>query len=273
MRFVSENFCAWSTYYVLNSSIDLDIMEELIQDMINAFDNDIESLARGEPGLAKLTLLPRVEEQTSKQTLQDSFIDAGGLGAMREWLRLLPDNSLPNLTLRTSLLQIVKKLQPSITIENLKESKIGQAIRDIIFHEEEIVSNKRLASEIAESWLRQVFGRETGHFVAKATDADMKKVESFKASRSAARQVVIDDEDDEDDVKSKRRTSAIAGLIKHNRDSAPFRVQPVSRVQKSTAAAVGSGASGERIARAVQQRQLRRPAGGTKVSVEGRGLH
>jgi hypothetical protein len=246
-------------------------MEDLIQDMLNAVDADLESIEKGQPGLAKLKLLSQVEEQTSKQSQQDSFIDAGGLGAIREWLRLLPDNSLPNLTLRASLLRIVHKLLPSITLENLKESRIGHAIRDIIFHEEEIASNKRIANEIAETWLRQVFGRETGHFATKASDEDMKRANEFRQSKPDAEDIDVE-EDVEDDLRSKRKTSAIAGLLKHSQDSTLFRVQPVSRVSKAKASHPGSGASGERIARAVQQRQTRRTTGTAKVSVEGRGL-
>ena len=242
-------------------------MEDLIQDMLNAYDADIESISKGQPGLAKLKLLPRLEEQTAKQALQDSFIDAGGLSAIREWLRLLPDNSLPNLTLRTSLLLILKKLLPSITIENLKDSKVGFAVRDIIFHDEEIASNKRVANEIAETWLRQVFGREAGHIFSKATDEEMRMA---LTQRSApARKKSPESDDDEDELKSKRRSSAIAGLLKHNRDSTLFRVQPVSRVAKAKAAAPSAG---ERISKAVQMRQTKKSTGTTKVSVEGRGL-
>ncbi len=246
------------------------LMEDLIQDMINAYDADAEALEKGRPALAKLRLLTRVEEQTSKQSLQDSFIDAGGLGAIREWLRLLPDNSLPNLTLRTSLLLIVKKLLPSVTIENLKDSKIGFAIRDIIFHEDEIVSNRRVANEIAEYWLRQVFGRDNAHAFTKATDEEMRSVLTHKTS-SIPNHEVEEPGDDDDELRSKRRTSAIAGLLKHGKDSTTFRVQPVSKVSRA-AAAHSSGAT-ERIGKAVQQRHVRKATGTAKVSVEGRGLH
>ena len=246
-------------------------MEELIQDMITAYDADAEAIENGKPALAKLRLLPKVEDQTSKQSLQDSFIDAGGLGAMREWLRLLPDNSLPNLTLRTSLLSILKKLLPSITIENLKDSKIGFAVRDIIFHEDEVVSNKRIANEIAEHWLRQVFGRDSAHAFTKATDEEMRSAltQRIPPTRSSQEEEVQDSDDDE--LRSKRRTSAIAGLLKHSRDSTTFRVQPVSRVSRAHAGQ-STGAT-ERIGKAVQQRQLRKSTGTTKVSVEGRGLN
>ena len=246
-------------------------MEELIQDMITAYDADAEAIESGKPALAKLRLLPKVEEQTSKQSLQDSFIDAGGLGAMREWLRLLPDNSLPNLTLRTSLMNVLKKLLPSITIENLKDSKIGFAVRDIIFHEDEVVSNKRIANEIAEHWLRQVFGRENSQSFTKATDEEMRSALTQRVTTHRSSRQEVDVDSDDDELKSKRRTSAIAGLMKHSRDSTTFRVQPVSRVSR----AQGAHASGssERIGKAVQQRQVRKSTATTKVSVEGRGLH
>jgi len=245
-------------------------MEDLIQDMITAYDADQDSLDRGEPGLAKLRLLPRVEEVTSKQSQQDSFIDAGGLGAIREWLRLLPDNSLPNLTLRSSLLQILRKLQVSITLENLKDSKIGMAVRDIIFHEEEISSNKRIANEIAEVWLRQIFGKDTGHLFQKASEEEMRSLTSRRKPVVTNESEPSEDEQDAN-RSSKRRVSAIAGLLKHNRGATTYTLQPASRVSKARPS--GTGNVGERIARAVQIRQTRKATSVTKVSVEGRGLH
>ena len=243
-------------------------MEELVQEMISACESDVVSMERSEPGLAKLRLLPKVEEQTSKQSLQDSFIDAGGLGAIREWLRLLPDNSLPNLTLRSSMLQIVQKLTPSATIESLKESRIGHAIRDVIFHSEEVSSNKRIANEIAESWLRTIFGRDTGHVAIKATEADMQRAAQARRDRN---RISTAREDDDDEGRIRR--SAIATL-NASKESTLFRVQPVHRVLRNESLGITGGSSGERIHKAVQQRQLKKRSGtGTsKVSVEGRGL-
>ena len=256
----------------------LDTMEELVHDMYKAADQDQSSLEKEEPALAKLRMLPRVEEQTAKQSLQDSFIDAGGLGAIREWLRLLPDNSLPNLTIRTSLLQILRKLTPSITLESLKESKVGFAVRDILFHEEEIPINKRVANEISEMWLRSIFGRDVGHSAAKATEEDMRLLHQQRKEDS--KYAPQEDEADEDmDEGKKRRRSAIASLMKHNaiaaRDSAStFRIQPATRVRRIEPQAAPGGSAGERISRAVAVAGQRKSARGamTKVSVEGRGL-
>ena len=228
-------------------------------DMLNACENDIESVERGVPGLAKLKLLPRLIEQTSKQSLQDSFIDAGGLGALREWARLLPNNALPNLSLRTGVLQILSKLGPSITVESLKESHVGHAVRDMIFHEDETSTNRRLANEIAESWLRTIYGRSDGStLVVRATEDEMNRANAVRRPRVAA----VHEEED-----GRRRSSAIGNLMKTKTDSL-FRVQPVARVSRAKAP-VGT-AYGERISKAAQQR--RQPAAATKVSVEGRGL-
>jgi transcription factor SPN1 len=244
-------------------------MEELVQEMVTACERDMDALDRGEPGLAKLKLLPRVQEQTSKQSLQDAFIDAGGLRAIREWLRLLPDNSLPNLTMRTSLLKIIKRLTPSITLESLKESKIGHAIRDIIFHEEEITSNKRVANEIAETWLRSIFGRDEVRSSLKASEEDMRRIVAERANRH--HEQVLDEEDQEGG--QKRSRSAIANLLKSSQGNATlFRVQPVSRVQRVKAVGAVAGSSDDRISKAVSARHGVKRSTATKVSVEGRGL-
>ncbi len=251
-------------------------MEELVHKMLAAVEADIASLDQGRPGLAKLSLLEQVEEQTSKQALQDSFIDAGGLSAIREWLRLLPDQSLPNLTMRMSLLKILRKLTPSITIESLRESKVGHALRDIIFHDEEISSNRRIANEIAETWLRSIFGRDNELVsVTKATDHEMRQA-AVHASQNAL--AVSHNEDAALDLETdnrKSRRSAISTLIKNaGQESHLFRVQPSTRVQPARIAGHGGGMAGDRIQKAVTQKQTRKARGATssKVSVEGRGL-
>ena len=249
-------------------------MDELIGDMLKAVETDIESIEKGEPGLAKLRLLARVEEQTSKQSLQDAFIDAGGLSAMREWLRLLPDNSLPNLTLRSSLLAILQKLTPSITMENLKESKVGHAVRDVIFHDEETAANRRIANEIAESWLRAIYGRDNEHLANKASDEDMRMSQVRRKEMIRRSRVDQNDgQDDEDYEEGRRRNrSAIATLTKNSgKDSTLFKLQPVARVQRASASGGPAGAYGERISRAVQLKHVKKTTT-TKVSVEGRGL-
>jgi hypothetical protein len=249
-------------------------MEELVHEMLSAVEADIESLDKGQPGLAKLSLVSQVEEQTSKQALQDSFIDAGGLSAIREWLRLLPDQSLPNLTLRTSMLKILQKLTPSITLESLKESKVGHALRDIIFHEEEISGNKRIANEIAESWLRSIFGRDTDMVtVTKATEGEMRR------AAAVARTVDIAQPEDRDDLLEeeggrKSRRSAFSTLAKHaSKESHLFKVQPSSRINPARVQSHGGGMAGDRIQRTLTQKATRQSKAGTsKVSVEGRGL-
>ena len=254
-------------------------MEELVHDMFQAAEQDWASLEKDEPALVKLRMLPRVEEQTAKQSLQDSFIDAGGLAAMREWLRLLPDNGLPNLTIRTSLLQILKKLTPSITLESLKESKVGFAVRDILFHEEEIQGNKRIANEISEMWLRSIFGRDTGHSAAKATEEDMRLLAQQRLEESKYVPPEEQEVDEEMDAGKRKRRSAIASLMKHNATAAKdnasnFRLQPATRVRRIEPLSAPGGSAGERISKTVAvagQRKSARTAM-TKVSVEGRGL-
>lgn len=253
-------------------------MDELVHDMFSAAENDVNSLLDGKPGIAKLSLLSKVEDLTSKQTLQDSFIDAGGLKAIREWLRLLPDSSLPNLSLRTSLLGVILKVVPSISIENLRESQVGFAIRDIIFHEDETPSNKRIANEIAEHWLRLIFGRESRHVSVKATDEEMSTAVNHLRTSYRSR-AVLPQEKEDSSKRFIRRPSVSGGT---------FRVQPVSHVDpieqtatgnrdRGEARKRGSGSDGltanERIAKALQNRRLHSGKNsGAKVSVEGRGL-
>jgi hypothetical protein len=180
--------------------------------------------------------------------------------------------------MRTALLKIVKKLTPSITLESLKESKIGHAVRDIIFHEEEIASNKRIANEIAETWLRSIFGRDEVQSSLKASEDEMRRVVAERELRASLQHTVADEVmEEEDDTSHKKRRSAIANLLKNSQKDGGatlFRVQPVSRVQRVKAGGAVAGSSDDRISKAVAQRHgvKRASASANKVSVEGRGL-
>lgn len=159
-------------------------MEELVTRMMRAASDDAYALQEGRPALSKITLLQEVEDIVVRQPWQEPFIDAGGLRAFHDWLKLLPDGSLPNLTLRSTILRLIERLLPSITLEILKESRIGWAINDAYHHPRETSENKRLEYNLIASWL-QSLSRSHGESSAptRATKEEMEKVRAAPKKR------------------------------------------------------------------------------------------
>ena len=54
---------------------------------------------KGEPALAKLLLLPKLQAQVKKRDLQEKLLEVGLLMSIKRWLEPLPDRSFPNSTL------------------------------------------------------------------------------------------------------------------------------------------------------------------------------
>ena len=185
-------------------------MEELVTRMMRAASDDTYALQEGKPALSKITLLQEVEDIVVRQPWQEPFIDAGGLRAFHDWLKLLPDGSLPNLTLRSTILRLLERLVPSITLEILKESKIGWAINDAYHHPRETSENKRIEYNLIASWL-QSLSRSRGESSAptRATKEDMEK------ARAAP----------------KRRPMTSAERVNPRAGTGHFTVQPVSKVE------------------------------------------
>jgi hypothetical protein len=243
-------------------------MDELVNEMMDAVEKDLESLRSEQPALAKLQMLSKVEDTVYKQSYQDAFVDAGGLRAIREWLRLLPDNSLPSLTMRTSMLQILQKLTPTLSIENLRESQVGHAVRDIIFHEEETVANKRVANTIGEAWLRSIFGRESRHVTTKATLEQMRDAVAAKRERDLTKSQSTKVQPKEETGKHRRRVARPV-------DSHLFSVMPINRVDPLNVEKEEPGSAADRIHKTVHFAKRSGTGGGksmNKVSIEGRGL-
>ena len=57
---------------------------------------DMSANEEGKPAVNKIKMLPAVEEKLSQTMLHRELLDGGILGALKLWIELLPDGSLPN---------------------------------------------------------------------------------------------------------------------------------------------------------------------------------
>lgn len=138
-----------------------EFIEEFLSRMEAAKDVDNENNINGQPALEKLKLLPEVEDILARTFMHRQFLDAGLMGAIRDWLYPLPDGSLPNIRLRTSLLRILDTLPIDTHHEHrkeqLKRSKLGEMVMFYYKLSDETVPNRKMAKALVEKWSKPIF--------------------------------------------------------------------------------------------------------------------
>ncbi|XP_076814138.1 uncharacterized protein LOC143460502 isoform X1 [Clavelina lepadiformis] len=134
-----------------------DIINAMLTKMKEAADADREANRLKKPAINKLKMLPIVVRHLKKQDLKEAFVDMGIISAIADWLTLLPDKSLPHVSIRTEMLGILHDL-PSVSPETLKTSGIGRAVMILFKHPRETRKIKESAGRLINKWSRPIFG-------------------------------------------------------------------------------------------------------------------
>ncbi|KAB2010182.1 hypothetical protein ES319_D10G219500v1 [Gossypium barbadense] len=87
---------------------------------------------QNKPAIRKIQMLPLLTDFLSKKKLQQEFLDHGVLTLLKSWLDPLPDGSLPNATLRSSILNILTQMRKPLPIENFAKHLVQNWCRTIL---------------------------------------------------------------------------------------------------------------------------------------------
>ncbi|GIX64445.1 iws1 c-terminus protein [Babesia caballi] len=133
---------------------------QLVDRMIAAAAADVEAVQQGKPGLAKLKMLNEITE-FNKPAWKNWCITEGGAVALASWITPLPDGSLPNLSVRTKVLEITLQLpfQPT----DLRDNDLGRQIVALWKRPDECDSNRLLIRAIVQKWVRPMLGLATNY--------------------------------------------------------------------------------------------------------------
>ncbi|WOL09307.1 hypothetical protein Cni_G18060 [Canna indica] len=139
------------------------LVEHLMAELEVTAEEDAELNRQSKPAINKLRKLPLLLEVLSKKNLQQEFLDHGVLTLLKNWLEPLPDGSLPNMNIRTAILQILSDfpidLEQHNRKEQLKRSGLGKVIMFLSKSDEETTSNRKLAKELVDKWSRPIFNK------------------------------------------------------------------------------------------------------------------
>lgn len=167
-----------------------------LERMRKARDDDLHSFQRGEPALEKIKMLRDVERMMTKVHHREYLLDNMLLAAFRSWMDRLPDGSLPNLQVRSTLLQLLHDLRiDDDWVDRLESSQgLGKVIH-FLSKRDDHEPNKRLAEKIMMKWARPVYRMNSSfqdllYEFDKPDEGHRAGKESMAAERKAAMRTV-----------------------------------------------------------------------------------
>lgn len=157
-----------------NDSFDLcsnadSYVNNIVKLMQSAASEDREANEQRQPALQKMKMLETVKSTLIRADLTEVLLESNMMGAVAEWLALLPDKSLPSLAIRTDLLTILSRL-PIIESDVLKTSGLGKAVMLIFKHPKETVQNKLVANKLIRDWSRPIFQKNRNYSTVSRED-------------------------------------------------------------------------------------------------------
>lgn len=142
--------------------IDHDVVESeclaFLERMMKARDDDTKAYKKGLPALEKIKMLREVEMIMMKAQHRVYLLDNMLLPVFTAWLDRLPDGTLPNVQVRTTLLTILLELRMDEDwVNRLEQSQgLGKVVH-FLRRNESHEPNKRIAEKIMNKWAREVY--------------------------------------------------------------------------------------------------------------------
>lgn len=129
-----------------------------LERMMKARDDDLRSFKKGQPALEKIRMLRDVEMMMMKIQYREYLLDNMLLSVFRAWLDRLPDGTLPNVQVRSTLLKILLDLpMDEDWVDRLESSEgLGKVVH-FLSRNEDYEPNKRIAEKIMMKWARPVY--------------------------------------------------------------------------------------------------------------------
>ena len=173
----------------------------LIEKMHSAALKDDNLFKSNEPAVYKLQMLKTVQQVVAVKELHEAILDNDILYVFNDWIEPKDDSTLPALTIRTAVYDMLALLPCQIDhLKRAPEGKlpIGNTIVKLRKHKMETVDNKRKLKELMEKWSRLVF--------AKATNFDKPDKSSSSSSSKDIPQAKIRSSDELRELALQRQT-------------------------------------------------------------------
>lgn len=149
---------------VMSESDKERFVEKLQRKMAEAVELDDKLFRQEQPAIHKMQLLESVQIALSMKPMHQTFLEKDILGTLRDWIEPRDASTLPALSVRTAIYEILLQLpcQP----DQLKRTSgnrppIGAIIVMLRKHKMETAENKRILKDIMDKWSRPIFSKST----------------------------------------------------------------------------------------------------------------
>ncbi|KAF0685758.1 Aste57867_22366 [Aphanomyces stellatus] len=255
------------------------LTQEVLYNMDKAYNDDLVAMDERRPALEKLKLVDKVLLLMRKVQLQQPLLDFDLLGVIKKWIQPMENGSLPNLGLRTKMIEICQRLP--IDKEHLKRSGFGKVIMTLWKHPDESVENKEICRQLIDRWSRSVFSKtldfsKLGELEAEKREANGGMRGPAERRQQASRAMernrgFLDKQADPADAGNGSERVRIPESI---RIDFTMRPQPKIDVSNMPSNKIDPESKKARLMKRMQTiaRPTKRAKRAVKMSVEGRGL-
>ena len=252
---------------------------DLVARMQVAADQDASAREEGRVALAKLRMLPEVEQQLRHVDLAPLALEHGLLSVLAAWLRPGEDGSLPNARLRVSLLGLCAHLpidtRDGLGRDHLKRSGLGKVVMYYKLHDD-TPAGRAAAAVLVDGWSRPIFELSAAYRDMDASQQEVTLRRGGDGQRGGAAQRLAQGDEALGEEGEGVLSPQDPGFRHHAAIPEPaaldYTVRPKSSVvpRQQNANKTGTGQSLLKSLKATHTRKANYAA--HKVSVEGRGL-
>ncbi|QDZ24202.1 TFIIS N-terminal domain-containing protein [Chloropicon primus] len=250
------------------------ICRNILSRMEAAYDADNEAVKQQKPAIHKLKLLKEVESILIQRHMRETLLYESALTVMATWLNPLPDMTLPNVKIRTTLLRLLQGMKiraADDTLDLLQKSKIARIVMFLSKVSDEIPENKKIASKLCQDWTSDILRRDLPSGPSNRLSEEITQNRTTPGAGKNKKR----SRPDFQGLKLKKGEKEKDDRIRAYRpqpSQMDFQIQPASTVNHGKAQKETEKASDRRFREKFAKKQNKSFARTTKMSIEGRGL-
>ena len=148
-----------------------------LEKMMDAAQDDEESISKKRPALQKLKMIEEVCATLARRDMQRPLLDLDLLVVCKRWIQPLPNGQLGNITVRQRLILAIGLMtgENGITSNDLKRSDFGKVVMSLYMHKNETKPMKRHLRALIDQWSRPIF-HKSGNM------RDLKRIEHSRGA-------------------------------------------------------------------------------------------
>lgn len=133
--------------------------DKLLDNMIAWYEQDLKLVAEGKPGVTKMSHLDRVKSILNNSMIHSYLVNNMKFyEAISSWLEIDAETKkLPNMTIRTQLIDILSNFTVPISAYNLRINDLGKNLKYMAKSKLETPKNKKKLNEMLDRWFSELF--------------------------------------------------------------------------------------------------------------------